>query len=98
MAKNISKLHYAYTNNIVQILGFKHLADYKHNLILRTISQEIVSEINKTIDIFKKLFLQQDFNLSRTGGVVDLSYVGTFIKKILLALQIPFEILRVKGE
>lgn len=99
MAKNLSLQHYEYINNVLKIIGFSGLDDYSYIFKFSDLSTNQIDQINNTLNKFKELFLQRDFNLSRSDGkLLSVEQTVGFIKKILTILNIPFNIKRIGGE
>ena len=98
--KTITKIHYDYVNDIVIILGFKNLADFCTNIsytILKLNQEYICLKINETLDIFKKLFPQEKFDLRKINYTFkNINQVIGFIKKLFNHLCIPWDYYRVK--
>lgn len=98
MAKNLRHEHYEYADQIAKILGFTGLGDYQTGCRFNLLDTTTVDAVNQTLDRFKKLFLQHDFNLSRSGGKIgSVDQLTGFFKKILTILHIPYELQRIEG-
>jgi hypothetical protein len=98
--KTITKNHYDYTNNVVIILGFKNLADFSTNIsytILKKNQEYICLKINETLDVFKKLFPQEKFDLRKINYTFkNINQVIGFVKKLFNHMCIPLDYYRFK--
>jgi hypothetical protein len=91
--------HYEYVNDLLQKIGFNHLADYTSSIKWTSISEVILDRVNETIPTFRTLFKQRDYNLSRYNYKLQTrDHLLTFIKKIMNSLGISYEFYRYKGE
>lgn len=99
--KTISETHYDYANELTKILGFKNLADFETQISytnLKENEENICKEFNKRIDLFKKLFPQEGFDLRKINNVFKtIDQIIGFYKKILNYLFIAYNFYRKKG-
>ena len=93
--KTIRNNHYEYANQLVKILGFVNLADFESSIQYDTLKKnqkKICVEFNKTIDEFKKLFMQEGFDLRKINySFENIDQIIGFIKKLLTYLGIPWD-------
>ncbi len=99
--KTFGESHYNYTNDIVKIFGFNSLADFSSELSYEYVKKNhttICSQINKTLDKFKELFVVKDFDLARLDYKLESAeHAYGFFKKLLEHLFIPYDTYRSKG-
>lgn len=92
--KIIKVVHFDYANQLVKILGFVNLADYETILFynnLKTTQDKICQEFTKTLQLFKKIFPQEGFDLRKINYSFDnIDQVMAFIKKIFGYLGITY--------
>jgi hypothetical protein len=93
--KIITKEHFEYLDKIVQILGFKNLADYQTKLTYETLKSKcniICDSINSSIDEFKQLFPLDNFDLRKIKYKFEnIDQVIGFVKKLFFYLNVPIE-------
>lgn len=93
--KVITKEHFEYLDKIVKILGFENLADYQTVLTYETLkesTEDICSDINLTINNFKKLFPLDEFDLRKWKyKFANIDQVIGFVKKLFFYLNVPLE-------
>lgn len=99
--KTITVSHYDYVNDLTKILGFKNLSDFETSISyenLKNNEKTICTEFNKTINVFKKLFSQEGFDLRKINyEFKNIDQIIGFYKKVLTYLSIGFNYSRKKG-
>ena len=100
--KTITHEHFDYVNKIVIILGFNNLGDFNKMVsygALKSSHKTICDEVNKTLDNFKSIYPQNEFNLRKHNYAFEnIDQVIGFVKKLFAYLNIPWQYNRVKGE
>lgn len=95
MSKEISIKHYEYANNLVKLVGFKNLKDFNTILTYSVISNDenILKNVNATMNDFKKIFELQKFDLARLNYQFKTfeQFFG-FFKKLLSYLDILYDV------
>lgn len=95
MSKEISIKHYEYANNLVKLVGFKNLKDFNTILTYSIISNDenILKNVNATMNDFKKIFELQKFDLARLNYQFKTfeQFFG-FFKKLLSYLDILYDV------
>ncbi len=98
---DITNYHFDYINNMVKVLGFNNLIDYNKrisNKDLKSRETEICNEFNASLEVFKKLFPQEGFDLRKIdSSFKNINQVLGFVKKILHYLHINWKCERFKG-
>ena len=93
--KILKREHFEYLDKIVQVLGFKNLADYDTCItyeILKTLQNTICNDINSTLSTFKQLFPLDDFDLRKIKYKFEnIDQVIGFVKKLFFYLNVPIE-------
>ena len=67
--KTIKTSHYDYANSLIQIFGFANLADFDAKISYEYLKQnetQILESVNATLDEFKELFPQNNFDLRQS--------------------------------
>lgn len=99
--KTITNVHFDYVNEQVKIMGFKNLADYDTFIPyskLKLKQKNICEKINSSIEWFKKIFIQEGFDLRKINYLFEnIDQVIGFIKKLFVHLCIQYDYSRIKG-
>ncbi len=99
--KIFNQKHYDYVNQIVQIFGFSNLADFTSELSYEHVKKNhttICTEINKSFEKFKEIFVVKEFDLARLDYKLDTAEQAYgFLKKLLENVFIPYDSFRTKG-
>ena len=90
---------YEYAEDILKIIGFKHLADYETMVSYDEIDQDALDAVNDKMLSFKQRFKLRDFNLARYKYIIpSCAQLISFIRKVLSKLDIPHEVFRHNGK
>ena len=91
--------HYEYVDHLVQILGFSGLTDFMTSIKCSDLSPTQIDQVNQTLEVFRGLFKQRDFNLTHYDGdrLQTPEQLLGFCKKLFVILGINYEVYRFKG-
>lgn len=93
--KILKREHFEYLDKIVQILGFKSLADYDTCITYETLKKSqnnVCDKINLILSTFKQLFPLNEFDLRKNKyNFENIDQVIGFVKKLFFYLNVPIE-------
>lgn len=99
--KTITYAHFDFANDQIKILGFKNLSDFETKIQYTKLKSEqkyICNKINLSVELFKKIFPQEGFDLRKINYSFDnIDQVLGFIKKLFGFLSIQYNYSRIKG-
>lgn len=88
-----------YTDNLLKLIGFNNIADYDTTIYTGELDNNTITNINNTMETFKKTFPTKNFNLSKINYQMNTTtQIFAFVKNCLDHISQPYESIRINNK